>query len=63
MTQEIDDKLQYLLNTLDPDASLAQRHLWLHGVMEWIRGDDEEDIQKAVGRVRLFLSTVQPLTE
>ena len=63
MTQEIDDKLQYLLNTLDPDASLAQRHLWLYGVMEWIRGDDEEDIQKAVGRVRLFLSTVQPLTE
>ena len=62
MTQEIDDKLQYLLNTLDPDASLAQRHLWLYGAMAWIRGDDE-DIQKAVGRVRQLLSTVQPMTE
>ena len=28
-----------LLDRLDPDAPLAQRHLWLMAVLDWVRGD------------------------
>jgi len=27
-----------LLEALDPDAPLAQRHLWLIGTLDWLRG-------------------------
>lgn len=46
------------LDTLDPDAPLALRHLWLIGALRWVRGE-EADVQASVGRVRLFLDTVQ----
>ena len=46
------------LDTLDPDASLALRHLWLIGALRWVRGE-EADVQASVSRVRLFLDTVQ----
>ncbi len=46
------------LDTLDPDAPLALRHLWLIGALRWVRGE-EADVQASVSRVRLFLDTVQ----
>ena len=42
----------------DPDAPLAQRHLWLIDAMRWVRGD-EKDVQASVSRVREFLDSVQ----
>lgn len=46
------------LDTLDPDASLALRHLWLIEALRWVRGE-EADVQASVSRVRLFLDTLQ----
>lgn len=46
------------LDTLDPDASLALRHLWLIDALRWVRGD-ESDVQASVGRVREFVDAVQ----
>ncbi|WP_066270867.1 site-specific recombinase [Hydrogenophaga palleronii] len=46
------------LATLDPDAPLALRHLWLIGALRWVRGD-EADVQASISRVRLFLDEVQ----
>lgn len=46
------------LDTLDPDAPLALRHLWLIDALRWVRGD-EADVQASVSRVRLFLDAVQ----
>ncbi|MGQ3172846.1 MAG: site-specific recombinase [Hydrogenophaga sp.] len=46
------------LDTLDPDAPLALRHLWLIETLRWVRGN-EADVQASVSRVRLFLDTVQ----
>lgn len=46
------------LDTLDPDAPLALRHLWLIDALRWVRGN-EADVQASVSRVRLFLDTVQ----
>lgn len=51
-----------LIDRLDPDAPLAQRHLWLIDAMRWVRGD-EKDVQASVGRVREFLDSVQSQTE
>ncbi len=46
------------LDTLDPDAPLALRHLWLIDALRWVRGE-EADVQASTSRVRLFLDTVQ----
>ncbi|KRC11926.1 recombinase [Hydrogenophaga sp. Root209] len=51
-----------LFKTLDPDAPLAQRHLWLIDAMRWVRGD-EKDVQASVARVREFLDSVQAQPE
>ncbi|MEZ5663589.1 MAG: site-specific recombinase [Burkholderiaceae bacterium] len=50
--------LQKLLASLDPDAALAQRHLWLINVLRWIRGDGA-DSQASVDRVRQLLAAVR----
>ena len=50
--------LQTLLDALDPDAPLAERHLWLIELLRWIRGDGV-DPQSSVGHVRQILETVQ----
>ncbi|TNF59658.1 MAG: recombinase [Burkholderiales bacterium] len=50
--------LKTLLDALDPDAPLAQRHLWLIEVLRWIRGE-AVDPQASVGHVRQLLETVQ----
>ena len=56
MTQTPD--LPQLLESLNPRASLVQRHLWLISLLDWIRGR-EDDPQAAVARVRLLLDAVQ----
>ena len=37
MARQMD--LAALLDQLDPDAPLAQRHLWLMDLLRWVRGD------------------------
>ena len=32
-------ELRDLLRTLDPQAPLAERHLWLMQLLDWVRGD------------------------
>ena len=51
-------KLPQLLQSLDPAASLAQRHLWLMAALRWVRGD-ESDAQTSVLRVRAFLEAIE----
>ena len=58
------DNLPALLAALNPDASLAGRHIWLIKLFEWIRGD-ESSAPAAVSRVQGFLDAVerQPLVQ
>lgn len=46
--------LSVLLDTLDPGADLVHRHLWLIGLMDWIRGD-QRSASEAAARVDLLL--------
>ncbi|MFT4241329.1 MAG: site-specific recombinase [Acidovorax sp.] len=50
--------LTALLAELDPQASLAHRHLWLIRLLDWVRGQ-RDSVPAAVGRVRLFLDAVE----
>ena len=50
--------LNHLLDTLDPQAELVARHLWLAGFFDWVRGDRNTP-QASVARVALFLDAVQ----
>lgn len=50
--------LEHLLDRLDPDAPLAERHLWLIDTVRWVRGT-EGSAQASVSRVRLLLDTAQ----
>ena len=43
-----------LLETLNPEAGLVERHVWLIGLLEWIRGDKGAPAA-AVARVDLLL--------
>ncbi|MFM6986005.1 MAG: site-specific recombinase [Hydrogenophaga sp.] len=54
--------LANLLDTLDPDAPMAQRHLWLIGLLQWVRGD-AHDPAASVARVRLLLDAAQARPE
>ena len=54
--------IETLLGRIDPDADQVERHLWLHDVLEWIRGD-AQDVQAAVGRVRQILATISRLPD
>lgn len=49
--------LQALLGRIDPKADQVERHLWLHDLLEWIRGD-AGDVQATVGRVRQMLAAI-----
>ena len=44
-------ELRDLLRTLDPQAPLAERHLWLMQLLDWVRGHTQ-DPDMAVARVR-----------
>jgi site-specific recombinase len=50
--------LPTLLRRLDPQAPLAERHLWLIELLRWVRGD-AQDPQASVARVRELLNAVQ----
>ena len=50
--------LPSLLRALDPVADLADRHVWLIKLFEWIRGD-KTSTQAAVARVQAFIEAVQ----
>ena len=54
--------IETLLGRIDPDADQVERHLWLHDVLEWIRGD-AQDAQASVGRVRQMLAAIGRMPE
>ena len=54
--------LTQLLRALDPAADLADRHVWLIKLFEWIRGD-QTSVQAAVARVQAFIEAVQKQPE
>ena len=54
--------LRTLLNALDPNAGLAQRHIWLISVFEWIRGD-ESSVPACISRLQTFITTVKAQPE
>ena len=47
-----------LLASLDPDAGLAQRHLWLIHLAEWIRAA-EPSVEGAVQRVKQIVEAFE----
>lgn len=50
--------LQELLDSMAPEAPLAQRHLWLANTLAWVRGD-ALDVAAAISRVRLFVGALE----
>lgn len=50
--------LNQVLDTLDAQAPLAQRHLWLIGLLDWVRGPRGSSPQAAASRVQLFLDAL-----
>ena len=51
-------ELVQLLGALDPEAPLAERHLWLVDALDWVRGESA-DPEAAVARVRMLLDAAQ----
>lgn len=47
-----------LLRAIDPEAPLAERHLWLMRLLDWVRGDTE-DPDMAVARVRMLIDAAE----
>jgi site-specific recombinase len=54
--------LPELLEALNPQAELVQRHLWLIALFEWLRGDCRS-VPASIARVGLFLDAVQARPE
>ena len=54
--------LRTLLNSLDPEADLARRHVWLIQLFEWLRGD-ERSTQACAARLQTFMVAVQAQPE
>ena len=52
------ERLPELLASLDPDAPLAERNLWIIEVAAWIRGK-QNSVEGAVARVGLLLDTIE----
>ncbi len=50
--------LNTLIASVDADAPLAQRHLWLISLCEWIRGD-RSSVEASTHRVQLFLAAAE----
>jgi site-specific recombinase len=51
--------LAALLKALDPAADVAQRHVWLIRLFQWIRGDQRSAAAAAVARVQAFIEALQ----
>lgn len=55
--------LNQVLATLDARAPLAQRHLWLIGLLDWVRGPRDAPAEAAASRLRLFLDALEARPE
>jgi site-specific recombinase len=55
--------INQVLATLDAHAPLAQRHLWLIGLLDWVRGARGSPAEAAASRVRLFLDALEARPE
>ncbi len=55
-------QLPQLLATLNPQAELVQRHLWLITLFEWLRGDCRS-VSASLARVELLLDTLETQLE
>ena len=53
--------LQDLLARLKAHAPVAERHVWLLNLLDWVRGPGQS-VAASVGRVELFLDTLQART-
>jgi site-specific recombinase len=60
MTQRHD--LAEILGSLDPQAPLVQRHLWLISFFEWLRGDCTS-VRATLARLTLFLDNIEARPE
>ncbi len=47
-----------LLRAIDPQAPLAERHLWLIRLLDWVRGDARNP-EMAVARVRMLIDAAE----
>ena len=47
-----------LLRAIDPEAPLAERHLWLMQLLDWVRGHTQ-DPDMAVARVRMLIDAAE----
>src|SRR5665647_813676 len=54
--------LPELLDALNPQAELVQRHLWLIALFDWLRGDCRS-VAASVARIELLLDAVQARPE
>ena len=54
--------LSELLDALNPQDDLAQRHLWLIALLNWVRGN-RDSVPRAVDRVNLLLDALQQRPE
>ena len=54
--------LRNLLAELNPEASLATRHVWLIALFEWVRGD-ESSPEASISRLQRFIDAVQAQPE
>lgn len=50
--------LGHLLAQMDASAPLAQRHLWLIALLDWVRGN-RHSVEAAVGRMQLFVEAIE----
>ena len=50
--------LNLVLATVDAEAPLAQRHLWLIGLLDWVRGPRDSTPQAAASRMRLLMDAL-----
>ncbi|MDQ3060807.1 MAG: site-specific recombinase [Pseudomonadota bacterium] len=55
-------KLSALLRALEPEAALAERHVWLIRLCEWIRGD-QTSVAACVARLQAFIDVVRQQPE
>lgn len=51
-------ELIQILSALDTEAPLAERHLWLVRLLDWVRGESKEP-EAAVARVRMLLDAAE----
>ncbi|MGV3679037.1 MAG: site-specific recombinase [Acidovorax sp.] len=54
--------LASILAQLDPNADTAHRHLWLIGLLDWVRGK-RDSVPGAIGRLQLFLDAAEARPE